>query len=79
MLSFYELEGQIKAQMKEAHVPGFALAIVQDLQVLYAKGSGRVLSTTIGGLWSVRADACTRERRIENRQPGSGFVHGRRP
>lgn len=40
MLNLCQLEEQIKAQMKEAHVPGFALAIVQDLRVVYARGFG---------------------------------------
>lgn len=40
MLNVYQLEELIRAQMKEGHVPGFALAIVQDLQIVYAMGFG---------------------------------------
>jgi CubicO group peptidase (beta-lactamase class C family) len=40
MPNWTELEEQIEAGMNAAHVPGFALAIVQDEKVTYAKGFG---------------------------------------
>ncbi len=40
MLSLYSLEQHIEAQMKAARIPGLALAIVKDQEVIYAKGFG---------------------------------------
>jgi CubicO group peptidase (beta-lactamase class C family) len=40
MLHWTELEEQIDTGMRAGHVPGFALAIVQGQEVLYAKGFG---------------------------------------
>jgi CubicO group peptidase (beta-lactamase class C family) len=39
-LNFFALEQQIEARMKAGHVPGFALAIVQDQKVIYVRGFG---------------------------------------
>ncbi len=49
MLNLYSLEQHIEAQMKAARIPGFALAIVKDQEVVYAKGFG-VTSVEDGGL-----------------------------
>ncbi len=49
MLSLYSLEQHIEAQMKAARIPGLALAIVKDQEVIYAKGFG-VTSVEDGGL-----------------------------
>jgi CubicO group peptidase (beta-lactamase class C family) len=40
VLNWTQLEEQIEAQMSAAHVPGFALAVVQGLEVVYAEGFG---------------------------------------
>ncbi|HEU5376900.1 MAG TPA: serine hydrolase domain-containing protein, partial [Ktedonobacteraceae bacterium] len=40
MLNFAELEERIEQQMKDAHVPGLALAIVLGTEIIYAKGFG---------------------------------------
>lgn len=39
-LNLYALEQQIETKMKAGHVPGFALAIVQNQKVIYARGFG---------------------------------------
>lgn len=39
-INWYTLEQQIDARMKDGHVPGFALAIVQEQKVVYAHGFG---------------------------------------
>jgi CubicO group peptidase (beta-lactamase class C family) len=49
MLDFRDLEQHIGAQMQAAHVPGLALAIVQNLEVIYSRGFG-VTSVEDGGL-----------------------------
>lgn len=48
MLNFYKLEQQIEEQMKAARVPGLALAVVQNQEVIYARGFG-VTSVEDGG------------------------------
>ena len=40
MLNWTQLEGEIEAQMSAAHVPGFALAVVQGQEVAHAEGFG---------------------------------------
>lgn len=40
MPNWPELAEQIEAGMKKARVPGFALAIVQEQEIIYAKGFG---------------------------------------
>jgi len=40
MPDWTQLEEQIEAGMKAGHVPGFALATVQDREVIYAEGFG---------------------------------------
>lgn len=40
MISFYRLEQQIEEAMLAAHVPGLVLAIVQNQEILYARGFG---------------------------------------
>jgi len=49
MLNIYKLEQHIEEQMKASHVPGLALAIVKDQEVMYARGFG-VTSVEDGGL-----------------------------
>jgi CubicO group peptidase (beta-lactamase class C family) len=49
MLNFYQLEQTIEAAMGESFVPGLALAIVYENQLLYAKGFG-VTSVEDGGV-----------------------------
>ena len=49
MLNFYQLEQHITERMQAAQVPGLALAVVKDRQVIYAKGFG-VTSVEDGGL-----------------------------
>jgi len=49
MLNIYSLEQQIEAQMKASRVPGLAIAIVRDQEVIYARGFG-VTSVEDGGL-----------------------------
>lgn len=49
MFNFYLLEQQIEEQMNTAQVPGLALAIVQNQEILYARGFG-VTSVEDGGL-----------------------------
>ncbi len=49
MLNIYQLEQHIEACMHEGHVPGLALAIVKDQQVIYARGFG-VTSVEDGSL-----------------------------
>jgi len=49
MLNVYKLEQQIETQMKVGHVPGLAIAIVQDQEVIYARGFG-ITSVEDGGL-----------------------------
>lgn len=49
MLNFYQLEQHIEERMQAAQVPGLALAVVKDRQVIYAKGFG-VTSVEDGGL-----------------------------
>ena len=39
-LNLYDLEQQIETKMKTGHVPGFAMAIVQNQKVIYARGFG---------------------------------------
>src|SRR5581483_7052762 len=40
MLHIYSLERQIQDLMQTAHVPGLALAIVKNQEILYARGFG---------------------------------------
>jgi CubicO group peptidase (beta-lactamase class C family) len=49
MLNIYQLEQQIETQMKAGHVPGLAIAIVQDQEGIYARGFD-VTSVENGGL-----------------------------
>ncbi len=49
MLNFYQLEQQIEEQMKRCSVPGLALAVVQNQEVIYARGFG-VTSVEDGGV-----------------------------
>ncbi len=49
MLNLYRMEQLIETHMKETYVPGLAMAIVQDQQVVYARGFG-VTSVEDGGL-----------------------------
>jgi len=49
MLNIYALEQWIAEQMQAGHVPGLALAIVRDLEVIYCHGWG-VTSVEDGGL-----------------------------
>src|SRR5712692_8016425 len=49
MLNVYKLEQQIEMQMEAGHVPGLAIAIVQDQEVIYARGFG-ITSVEDGGL-----------------------------
>jgi len=49
MLNVYKLEQQIEMQMEAGHVPGLAIAIVQDQGVIYARGFG-ITSVEDGGL-----------------------------
>lgn len=49
MLNFQALERDVEEQMQVAHVPGLALAVVQDLEVVYSRGFG-ITSVEDGGL-----------------------------
>src|SRR6266566_8965899 len=49
MLNFYKLEQRIEQGMQKGHVPGLALAIVKDQEVIYARGFG-VTSIEDGGV-----------------------------
>jgi CubicO group peptidase (beta-lactamase class C family) len=49
MLNSYALEQRIKGRLRAAHVPGLAVAIVHDHEVIYARGFG-VTSVEDGGL-----------------------------
>lgn len=49
MLNFYALEQWIAEQMQAGHVPGLAMAVVRDLEVIYCRGWG-VTSVEDGGL-----------------------------
>jgi CubicO group peptidase (beta-lactamase class C family) len=49
MLNFYQLEQGIEAKMHESHIPGLALAIVQEHKLIYARGFG-VTSVEGGGI-----------------------------
>jgi CubicO group peptidase (beta-lactamase class C family) len=49
MLNIYKLEQRIEEQMQATHVPGLALAIVKDQEVMYARGFG-VTSVEDAGL-----------------------------
>lgn len=49
MLHSYRLEQQIQEFMQEAHVPGLAVAIVEDQDIVYARGFG-VTSVEEGGI-----------------------------
>jgi CubicO group peptidase (beta-lactamase class C family) len=49
MLNVHALEGRVKQYMQAARVPGLALAIVQDRQVVYSRGLG-LTSVEDGGL-----------------------------
>src|SRR5947209_7176403 len=49
MLNFCKLEQRIEQGMQKGHVPGLALAIVKDQEVIYARGFG-VTSVEDGGL-----------------------------
>ncbi len=49
MLNIYQLERQIEEQMQTTQVPGLALAIVKDREVIYARGFG-VTSVEDSGL-----------------------------
>ena len=49
MLNIFKLEQHIEAEMKAARVPGLALAIVKDQEIIYARGFG-VTSVEDGGL-----------------------------
>ncbi len=40
MLNFHQLEQGIEARMHKSHIPGLALAIVQDHKLIYARGFG---------------------------------------
>ncbi|MBD1877719.1 serine hydrolase domain-containing protein [Coleofasciculus sp. FACHB-T130] len=40
MLNFYQLEQQIEEQMKASAIPGLALSVVQNGEVIYARGFG---------------------------------------
>ncbi len=48
MLNLYKLEQRIEQGMQKGHVPGLALAIVKDQEVIYARGFG-VTSVEDGG------------------------------
>jgi CubicO group peptidase (beta-lactamase class C family) len=49
MLNIQALERDIEEQMQVAHVPGLALAVVQDWEVIYSRGFG-ITSVEDGGL-----------------------------
>ena len=49
MLNLHRLEQSIEIQMKETHVPGLALAIIQEKELIYARSFG-VTSVEDGGL-----------------------------
>ena len=49
LLNLYQLEQLIETQMRETHVPGLALALIQNQEVVYARGFG-VTSIEDGGL-----------------------------
>ncbi len=49
MLNLYQLERLIETRMTEAHVPGLTLAIIEQQEVIYARGFG-VTSVESGGL-----------------------------
>lgn len=49
MLNFHQLEQGIEATMHKSHIPGLALAIVQEHKLIYARGFG-VTSVEDGGI-----------------------------
>src|SRR5690554_2371246 len=49
MLNYQRLEKDIQEQMRAARVPALSLAVIQDLEVVYARGFG-VTSVEDGGL-----------------------------
>ncbi|HEY6542406.1 MAG TPA: serine hydrolase domain-containing protein, partial [Ktedonobacteraceae bacterium] len=49
MLNLHRLEESIEIQMRETYVPGLALAIIQEKELIYARGFG-VTSVEDGGL-----------------------------
>lgn len=49
MLNLYALEQQIESEMQDTHVPGLAIAILQDRELIYCRGFG-VTSVEDGGL-----------------------------
>ena len=53
MFNISRLERHIEEQMQVAHVPGLALAVIKDQEIIYARGFG-ITSIEDGGVPSRR-------------------------